>query len=128
MSRRNYNNYSKNNVQEEQTVVDELEVAQDVETTATEVEETVIAAPEAPEAPAVVEVMQMSPATHNTGVVCNCAKLNVREQPEVSSRIACIVNAGSELVVYDGNHGNFYKVCTASGIEGYCVKDYVSLK
>lgn len=125
MSRTNYNNYSKNNVQEEQSVVEELEVAQDVETTATEVEETIVAAPEAPE---VVEVMQMSPATHNTGVVYNCSKLNIREMPEVSSRVACIVNADSELVVYDGSYGDFYKVCTASGIEGYCMKDYVSLK
>ena len=62
-------------------------------------------------------------------VVVNCAKLNVREEPAPKAAVVAIIDASNEVAVYeDESFGNYYKVCTAAGIEGYCVKDYLQLK
>lgn len=64
-----------------------------------------------------------------TAIVVNCAKLNVREEPSPRAEAVAVIDASNEVVVYDSeSFGNYYKVCTASGIEGYCVKDYLKLK
>lgn len=73
-----------------------------------------------PEAPAEPE--------GKNGVVFNCVKLNVREKPVVGSRVVGIIDVDTKLTVTtDESFGIFYKICTASGVEGYCIKDYVRL-
>lgn len=62
-------------------------------------------------------------------VVFNCSKLNVRERPSSLASVLTIVNAGDEVVVDESkSNGKFYSVTTATGIEGYCVKDYLKMK
>lgn len=129
MSNHNYNKYynkfenNKNNVTEPEQVTPEVTpeisnvpgVAQVAEVTTTATVE-----PEAPEVPT-------EPETKN-GVVFNCAKLNVREKPVAGSRVVSIIDVDTKLTVTtDESFGNFYKICTASGVEGYCIKDYVRL-
>jgi uncharacterized protein YgiM (DUF1202 family) len=64
-----------------------------------------------------------------SAIVVDCAKLNVREEPSPRANVVAIIDASNEVVVYDSeSFGNYYKVCTASGIEGYCIKDYLKLK
>lgn len=64
-----------------------------------------------------------------TAIVVNCAKLNVREEPSPKAEVVATIDASNEVVVYDSeSFGNYYKICTAAGIEGYCVKDYLQLK
>lgn len=64
-----------------------------------------------------------------SAIVVDCAKLNVREEPSPKADVVAVIDASNEVVVYDSeSFGNYYKVCTAAGIEGYCVKDYLQLK
>ena len=62
------------------------------------------------------------------GFVTGCVKLNVREKPETNSDVICIIKLGDKIII-DNNYYNkdYYKVYTVSGIEGYCVKKYISI-
>ena len=65
----------------------------------------------------------------NTGKVTGCRLLNIRQEPNVFAEIVCAVNSGTELVVSDTDAANdFYKVCTSAGIEGYCMKRFITLQ
>lgn len=64
-----------------------------------------------------------------TGVVIDCRKLNVREQMHTGATILCELPVSSEVqVVADEHHDEWYHVFTASGIEGFCMKKYISIK
>ena len=74
-----------------------------------------------------VEVIEPieSVKTH-TGVVYNCEKLNIRKSASKDSDVVAVVDVGSELLIDTAKSTyNFYKVCTASGIEGYCMSEFV---
>lgn len=64
-----------------------------------------------------------------TGVVYNCEKLNIRRSASKHSDVVAVVDAGSELLIDSvrSTH-DFYKICTASGIEGYCMSEFVFVK
>lgn len=63
-----------------------------------------------------------------TGVVYNCEKLNIRKSASKDSDVVAVVDAGSELLIDSVKSTyNFYKVCTASGIEGYCMSEFVKV-
>lgn len=63
------------------------------------------------------------------GVVTNCIRLNVREEPNVSAPIITEVDALSELMVDVGKSDEeWYSVCTEAGIEGFCMKKFVDIK
>ena len=63
-----------------------------------------------------------------TGVVVNCERLNVRRNPRKDAPIVCAIDKNSEVEIdEDGSNQYFYKICTASGVEGFCVKDYISV-
>ena len=61
------------------------------------------------------------------GVVTGCAKLNVRKKAEKDAEILCIIDKGAEVVIDSFSKG-FYKVCTSSGVEGYCMKEFIRVK
>lgn len=135
MSNHNYNKYY-NKFENKQNRVAEPEQAAPVvtpEITPAVTPEIVNAIPEVPGVAKVAEVTIHEPevpeeSEAKNGVVFNCAKLNVREKPVAGSRVVSIIDAGTELAVTtDESFGIFYKICTASGVEGYCVKDYVRL-
>lgn len=63
------------------------------------------------------------------GVVANCNKLNVREKPNLNAAIVCEINSKTELVIDEGESTDeFYKVFTASGIEGFCMKKFITVQ
>lgn len=63
------------------------------------------------------------------GTVINCTKLNVRKEPNKEAEIVCKVDSGSELMIDATNStGDWYSVCTGAGIEGFCMKEYISVK
>lgn len=69
-----------------------------------------------------------APVQEVKGVVINCARLNVRKDPEPKAEILCAVDANSELMIDEANSTeDFYKVYTAAGIEGYCVKYFIAI-
>lgn len=63
------------------------------------------------------------------GTVTGCSKLNIRSKPSVNSNVLTEVLMLSELKIDTGNSNEeWFKVCTETGIDGYCMKKYVSLK
>ena len=63
------------------------------------------------------------------GVVANCVKLNVRNAPNANAPVVCTIPRGTEVeVIEEESTDEFYKVYTASGIEGFCMKQYVTVE
>lgn len=71
-----------------------------------------------------------------TGVVIDCEKLNVRKETFKDSEVLCTVNKGDEVKIDLGPIDDkpipaeisFYKICTASGVEGYCMTKYINIR
>lgn len=63
-----------------------------------------------------------------TGIVTDCTRLNVREDPELTARIVGTIDCSVDVIVDENQSTNtFYKVCTAAGIEGYCMKKFITI-
>ena len=62
------------------------------------------------------------------GSVVDCKMLNVRKEPSIESEVLCEISWSTELMIYEEESTDeFYKICTASGIEGYCMKKFISI-
>ena len=61
------------------------------------------------------------------GKVTGCQLLNVRQGPSLESEVLCIIMEGSEVEIIDDPEANenFYRVCNAAGLEGYCMKKFI---
>ena len=58
-----------------------------------------------------------------------CEKLYVRSDATVDSEPIGVINRDSKVFVYeDESTEEFYKVCTATGLEGYCMKKFISVQ
>lgn len=63
------------------------------------------------------------------GVVTDCLKLNIREKPDKNSGIVTVVACLTELKIDPiMSTDDWYAVCTASGIEGFCMKKFVAVR
>lgn len=63
-----------------------------------------------------------------TGVVTDCLKLNVRERPNTTAAILGVITAATELIIIEEEStADFYKICTSAGLEGYCMKKFVTI-
>jgi hypothetical protein len=77
----------------------------------------------------VVEPVVETPKPEVVGVVVDCAKLNVRAQPNPRATVVCVIPQSSEVTVDEAESTEeFYKVCTAAGAEGFCMKEFIELK
>ena len=112
----NYSNYSK-----------KPEVVDDIPDTCIHVQANVIATePEVEN-----EQLDSTPETTNEvfGVVTGCSKLNIREEPSTDSEVLAVVSSGTTLEIDMDDFGyDWLAVCTASGISGYCMAQYVDIK
>ena len=62
------------------------------------------------------------------GVVTDCLKLNLRAEPSLDAEVICEINASTELVITPEESTNyFFKVCTSAGIEGFCMKKFITI-
>lgn len=115
-NKRDYTRYSKENANLTETV-EPVEVAEEiVDTTAEVIEEPII------EEPIIEEPKSIS------GIVTDCIKLNVREQPNPNADILGTINEGSEVIVSeDESTDDFYKICTSAGLDGYCMRKFISI-
>ena len=109
MSKKNYNKISTEKVKAAEEVVEEI-----VE----KVDEVVsVAEPEIDE-PECFE-----------GTVVDCAKLNVRTEPKPDAKVACVIPAGAIIVMFpDTSNDEWFNVVTEAGVEGYCMKKFISIK
>lgn len=76
------------------------------------------------------EIAEVKPNGNLIGVVTGCEKLNLREGSNKDSKVLAILTKGTEVEVeLDApTTSEFYKVKTASGIEGYCMKKFITIK
>lgn len=62
------------------------------------------------------------------GIVTNCVRLNVRKEPYFDADILCTIDVSTNLIIdEEESTDEFYKICTSAGIEGYCVKTYITI-
>lgn len=63
------------------------------------------------------------------GVVVNCDALNVRNNANVKSIALCTIKKGDKVKIdVDDSTKDFYKVILKSGIEGFCMKKYITVR
>lgn len=110
MSNRNYTNYSKPAKKAPRPEVP-LEVNKAIE-------EIETIAPIAPE-----------PKKTVRGVVVGCFNLNVRTGPRKDFDVICEIPSESEVEIDESeSFEDFYKICTASGVEGFCMKKFIEVR
>ena len=122
---RNYQNYSSNNYKAEENPVEakiedsiESEIKEEVTADSTEVTEA-----ETETAP-VIEVVKPK-----VGIVTGCIKLNVRKAASPTAEILGVIEEGSEVQIdNDFNAPDFYKVSAVTGLEGFCMKKFITVK
>ena len=122
MAKKNYNKMYKSEAErvEEATPVAVEPVKEEV--AAEPVKEEVVEKVEAP-----VERVKAEVVVEAT--VVGCTLLNVRAEAKADAEVVCIVKEGDVVhVTKKESTRDFYKVCTAAGIEGFCVKQYIKLK
>lgn len=62
------------------------------------------------------------------GVVDGCDSLNVRKESNKESDVLCIINKSTKIVIdLENSTEDFYKVSTSQGIDGYCMKKFISI-
>lgn len=72
---------------------------------------------------------QDEPEDIKIGLVSNCKKLNVREKPTIESSIVCEIVCRTELIIDEKESTEeFYKIFKASGIEGFCMKKFITVQ
>lgn len=118
MSRKNYTNYNNmsSNTEPEKVVVEPaVDVTEKmVEETTVDVTEEVVTEPENKPVYAYVD---------------NCEKLNIRKNPNKNADVRCVIPAKTEVTIdLAKSTVDWYSVCTASGIEGFCMKNFLTIK
>ena len=71
-----------------------------------------------------VEPEQVEPAI---GVV-TAVRLNIRSAPSTTAKVVAVVPIFTELLIDPEEIDEWYKVCTASGIEGFCMKEFIEIQ
>lgn len=62
------------------------------------------------------------------GVVAHCLKVNLRSEAITGNNIITVLPAGTALVIdEDETTDKFYKVTTETGLEGYCMRQFIEL-
>lgn len=109
MSKRNYTNYAKNyakNYAEKSAEPETVDVVNDVEPTETE-----------PVTP-----------TPIYGIVSGCNSLNIRKEPHRNAEVLCVETIKAIVEVdLDNSTDEWYAVCTKDGVDGFCMKQYITL-
>lgn len=63
-----------------------------------------------------------------TGIVVDCARLNVRKKPSTDAEVVHIIERWAKVLIDEENSTkSFYKVCTEVGAEGYCMKQFIEV-
>lgn len=123
-------NYSKFSQKKENVNLEEI--FPETEAVEADVEQEPIMDPvvEAEQAQEIVEESQkVEEAVPTVGFVDNCECLRVRKESNVDSEELCIINKLSEVVIdLDNSTDYFYKVTTSEGVEGYCMKKFITIK
>lgn len=67
-------------------------------------------------------------AKFKMGKVADCELLNVRKQPSANAEVVCTIGRNTDVEIDDAKStSNFYKICVASGVEGFCMKRFIKV-
>lgn len=62
------------------------------------------------------------------GLVSNCANLRVRKEPDDKAEVLGTISVNTEVMIDEAESiGEFYKVYTDSGLEGFCMKQFIKV-
>ena len=76
----------------------------------------------------ITEEVVEKPIEPVVGKVFNCGRLNIREKANINSKSIGVLTEGTEVqVVEDESTDTFYKVIAPTGMEGYCMKNFVAV-
>lgn len=127
MSKHNYTQYSNKKNDESKTTVkqEEFIIIDDLVSTA-----EVVEAIDVPEIKMVVETVETVTLPKTvSGFVSDCTKLNVRVEPAIDADVVCVLNSGTEIEInVNKSTDEWFSICTAAGIEGYCMRKFVNAK
>ena len=71
---------------------------------------------------------EAAPVPPVTGIVANCARLNVRKKPNADAEVVCVIDRSTKVLIDETKSTkNFYKVCAEIGAEGYCMKQFIEI-
>lgn len=71
----------------------------------------------------------MKPEEPLIGKVSGCKKLNIRKEPDGEAEILDVISNSSEIMIDESEStADFYKVYTESGLEGFCMKQYITVQ
>lgn len=128
-NKHNYSQYSNKKKSAEKAIDEVVEKTKAVEVKpmVADVETPKVELPEIEEvAVATVEAKPEAPVETVEGVVVNCARLNVRAEPNTDAAVLCVLDAMSEIeIVVAQSTNEWFKICTATGIEGYCMREFI---
>ena len=127
MSKKHYTQYSKFSGEEPETEVEEETVEEE-----RPIEGQIVIPEVEPEpvfiAPVSDPESSVEPENRKFGKVSNCKKLNIRKLPSRDAEIVSELIEGSEVMIDEKEStALFYKICTEHGIDGYCMKDYITV-
>lgn len=61
-----------------------------------------------------------------TGAVTGCMKLNVRANPKSDADVLCVIDVDSKIELdMSKSTKEWYRVRTANGVDGYCMKKFI---
>lgn len=124
MSHNNYRNYNNYHNQNNRTSCQPTHI---VETSSTSAVTNVQSAPVL-DAEVVQPIIVEEPKPV-FGVVSDCAKLNIRKSPSPNGNVICTVNENTKLmIILEESTAEWYKVCNSAGLNGFCMKKYVTVK
>lgn len=62
------------------------------------------------------------------GLVSNCANLRIRKEPDDKAEVLGMISVNTEVMIdEDKSTDEFYKVYTDSGLEGFCMKQFITV-
>lgn len=62
------------------------------------------------------------------GTIIGCDKLNVRKKPNKNAEVVCVINKTTVVEIdEEKSTGDFYKVYLPSGIDGFCMKQFIKV-
>ena len=62
------------------------------------------------------------------GVVTDCLRLNVRVAPRSDAEVITTIDASTDVFIEESESTDeFYKICVASGVEGFCMRKYITV-
>ena len=72
---------------------------------------------------------QISEAPRLYGCVDNCQLLNVRKSPTKMAEVVSTLPRGTEVLIDESlSNDAFYKILTKPGDEGFCMREYITLR